>query len=68
MNLTESQVKAILELGGSTEGNDPYIPQRDLNDLLSYGLIYWRDAGDAEFTPAGKEVYEELTGSAGMKK
>jgi hypothetical protein len=67
MNLTESQVKAMLELGGSLEGHD-FIPQRDLNDLLSYGLIYWRTADDPEFTQVGKEVYDELTGSAGMKK
>jgi hypothetical protein len=66
MNLTESQVKAMLELGGSIESHD-FIPQRDLNDLLSYGLIYWCTADDAEFTTAGKEVYEELAGSAGMR-
>jgi hypothetical protein len=63
MNLTESEVKAMLELGGSVEGHD-FIPQRVLNDLLSYGLIYWRTAGDAEFTPEGEEVYHDLTGSA----
>ena len=62
MDLSESQVKAMLELGGMIEEHD-YIPQRVLNDLLSYGLIYWRKADEADFTPVGKEVYAELVGS-----
>lgn len=66
MSLTEPQVKAMLELGGRVEGHE-YIPQRVLNDLLSYGLIYWRTADDAEFTPAGKEVFDELTGAGGIR-
>jgi len=62
MNLTEAQAKAMLELGGTVEGHD-FIPQRVLDDLLKYGLIYWRKADEADFTPAGEEVYRELVGS-----
>ena len=64
MNLTESQTKAILELGGMIEEHN-YIPQRVLDQLLACGLIYWRTADDAELTPEGQEVYAELAGSQG---
>jgi hypothetical protein len=64
MNLTDSQVHAMLEIGGSEEAHG-YIPQRVLNDLLSYQLIQCRSDAEVEFTPAGKEVYDELAGSAG---
>ncbi|MBI3860271.1 MAG: hypothetical protein HY290_00085 [Planctomycetia bacterium] len=63
MNLSESQTEAMLELGGSAEGHG-FIPQRVLDELLSYELIYWRNAGEVDFTPAGKEVYDELVGAA----
>ncbi len=66
MNLTESQTRAMLELGGKVEGHD-YLSQRVLNDLLSYGLIYWHKADEADFTLAGEEVYDELIGAEGMK-
>jgi hypothetical protein len=59
MNLTESQAKAMLEIGGKIEEHD-YIPQRVLNDLLSKGLIYWRTPDDAELTPIGQDVFAEL--------
>ena len=64
MNLTEAQTHAMLELGGTAEGHG-FIPQRVLDQLLSYELIYWRNAGEVDFTPLGKEVYDELAGSAG---
>ena len=66
MNLTEAQAKAMLELGGSVEGHD-FIPQRVLDDLLKYDLIYWRNANEIDFTPAGEEVYDELAGAAELK-
>ena len=59
MNLTEPQVKAMLEIGGMIEEHD-YIPQRVLNELLSCGYIYWRTPDDPELTPIGKEVYDGL--------
>lgn len=62
MNLTEAQVHAMLELGGSAEGHG-FIPQRVLDELLSYELIYWRNPGEVDFTSAGKEVYDELASS-----
>gem|GEM_PF-3582105 len=65
MNLTESQAHAMLEIGGSEEAHS-YIPQRVLNDLLSYGLIQWHHDVQVELTPAGQEVYDELAGSTGQ--
>ena len=62
MNLSEAQTHAMLELGDSSEGHE-FIPQRVLNELLSYDLIYWRNADEVDFTPTGKEVYDELAGS-----
>jgi hypothetical protein len=59
MNLTESQAKAMLEIGGMIEEHD-YILQRVLNDLLSCGYISWRTPDDPELTSIGKEVYDEL--------
>jgi hypothetical protein len=64
MNLTEAQANALLEIGGAAEFHG-YIPQRVLNDLMSYDLIYFHNDGEVEFTPAGKEAYDELAGQAG---
>lgn len=64
MNLTEAQAHALLEIGGAAEW-DGYIPQRVLNDLMSYDFIYYNHDGEVEFTSAGKEVYDELAGQAG---
>jgi len=49
-------------MGGSEEAHS-YIPQRVVNDLLSYGLIFIGSIGEVDFTPAGKEVYDELSGT-----
>ena len=62
MNLTEPQAQAMIELGQSSEGHG-FIPQRILNELLSYELIYWRNTDEVDFTAVGKEVYDELVGS-----
>ena len=59
MNLTEAQANALLEIGGAAEGHG-YIPQRVLNDLMSYDLVYFNKDDEVEFTPVGKEVYDEL--------
>ena len=64
MNLTEAQAHALLEIGGAAETHG-YIPQRVLNDLLSYELISLDEDNEAVFTEAGKEVYDELAGQAG---
>jgi hypothetical protein len=64
MNLTEAQANALLEIGGAAEWHG-YIAQRVLNDLMSYDYIYYNHDGQVEFTPAGKEVYDELAGQTG---
>lgn len=64
MSLTESQAHAMRELGGTAEAHG-FIPQRILDELLARELIYWRNPGEVDFTPRGKQVYDELTASAG---
>lgn len=63
MNLTEAQANALLEIGGAAETHG-YIPQRVLNDLLSYDLIYLDQENEVEFTEAGQEVYDDLADHA----
>src|SRR5436190_21231191 len=64
MNLTEAQANALLEIGGAIEEHG-YIPQRVLNDLMSYDLTYFNKDDEVEFTAIGKAVYDELAGKAG---
>ncbi len=66
MNLTKLQADAMLKLGESTEGHG-FIEPRVLDKLLSYDLIYWRNANEVDFTPAGEAVYDELAGAAEPK-
>ena len=63
MNLTEAQANALLEIGGAMEAHE-YIPQRILNDLMSYDFVFFNENGAIEFTPAGKELYDELAAQA----
>lgn len=63
MNLTESQAYAMLEIGGRAEAHG-FIPIRDLNDLQSYGLIYWEKPDEVVFTQRGEEVFAELAAVA----
>jgi hypothetical protein len=67
MNLTQEQAHAMLELGGSAEGHG-FLPQRVLDELLSYELIYWRRPDEVDFTSRGKDVYDELTISANVAR
>ena len=64
MNLTEAQANALLEIGGAIEEHG-YIPQRVLNDLMTYDLIYFNKDDEVEITAIRKEVYDELAGKAG---
>jgi len=64
MNLTEAQTHALLEIGGAEEFHG-YISQRVLNDLMTCDYIFYNKDGEVEFTPAGKEVYDELAGQMG---
>ncbi len=63
MNLTESQAYAMLEIGGRAEAHG-FIPTRVLNDLQSYGLIYWQKTDEVGFTQRGEEVFAELAAAA----
>ena len=65
MNLTEAQAHALLEIGGAEEFHG-YISPRVLNYLMTCDYIYYNNEGAVEFTPAGKEVYDEL--AAQMEK
>ena len=67
MNLSETQVNAMLELGGNAESHG-FVPQRVLDELLSMDLIYWRSSSEVDFTQAGKEVYDELAGTSSKER
>ena len=59
MNLSEPQRDAMLTLANTISGHD-FVPQVILDDLLSIGLVYWRNEDQVDFTPAGEKVYQEL--------
>jgi len=61
MNLTKSQTDALLKLGESAAGHE-FVKAPVLQELLALDLIYWRQADEVDFTPAGEEVYDELSG------
>lgn len=63
MNLTQSQINALLKLGESAGGHD-FITQATLDQLLKLDLVYWRKPDEIDFTPAGEQVYNELSGLA----
>jgi len=63
MNLTEAQTDALVELGESATGHD-FMSKQVLRDLLALNLVYWRNPDELDFSPAGEQIYDELTGSA----
>jgi len=63
MDLTGAQKEALVELGESATGHD-FMSKQVLKELLDLDLVYWRKPGELDFSPAGEQVYNELTGSA----
>lgn len=64
MDLNERQTDALVDLGEI--GGRKFIEEETIDELLGLGLVYWRTPGQLDFTPAGEEVYNELTGIAEM--
>lgn len=62
MNLTKSQMDALVKLGESAAGHE-FIKAPVLEQLLALDLIYWRHADEVDFTPVGEQVYDELVGN-----
>jgi len=63
MYLTESQKNALLDLGDCAAGHE-FVSTKVLRELLALDLVYWRKRNEIDFTPAGVQVYNELSGVA----
>jgi hypothetical protein len=59
MTLSEPHLDALVTLANTPAGHD-FVPQVVLDDLLSMGLLVWRNEDEVVLTAAGEEVYQEL--------
>jgi hypothetical protein len=66
MFITHSQAKALVKLGEGPTDRD-FVRSGDLSQLLRLKLVYWRQPDELDFTPAGAEVYLQLTESVKVR-